>query len=79
VIDAAPRRVIAMSYGNPHLVRQVPTVGAFLTGYGERGWFGNQPAYYESFVKLLRGELTPRGKLPVSAGPSYPIGTGLTY
>ena len=31
-----------MSYGNPQLVRKVPDVPAFLVGYGERGWFGNQ-------------------------------------
>ena len=34
VIAAKPNAVVAMSYGNPQLIRKIPTVGAFLVGYG---------------------------------------------
>jgi beta-N-acetylhexosaminidase len=79
VIAAKPRAVIAMSYGNPHLIRQIPSVGAFLVGYGEKGWFGNQTVYFESFTKALTGALKPSGKLPVRVSADYPIGAGTNY
>ena len=77
VIAAKPKAVVAMSYGNPQLIRKIPEVGAFLVGYGERGWFGNQAVYFDSFVKALKGELVPAGRLPVRVSDAYPIGAGL--
>ena len=77
VIAAKPRAVVAMSYGNPQLIRKIPGVAAFLVGYGERGWFGNQPVYFDSFIKALKGELKPSGRLPVRVSDAYPIGAGL--
>jgi beta-N-acetylhexosaminidase len=78
VIAAKPKAVIAMSYGNPHLIRRLDKVPAFLVGYGERGWFGNQAVYFDSFIKLLKGEIKPEGKLPVLVSEKYPIGCGLS-
>jgi len=77
VIAAKPKAVVAMSYGNPQLIRRIPDVGAFLVGYGERGWFGNQAVYFDSFIKALKGELKPAGRLPVRVNEAYPIGSGL--
>ncbi len=77
IIAAKPKAVVAMSYGNPHLIRKIPDVAAFLVGYGERGWFGNQAVYFDSFVKTLKGELKPAGRLPVKVSADYPIGAGL--
>jgi beta-N-acetylhexosaminidase len=77
VIAARPGAVVAMSYGNPQLIRRIPGVGAFLVGYGERGWFGNQAVYFDSFIKAFKGELKPGGKLPVRVSEKYPIGSGL--
>jgi beta-N-acetylhexosaminidase len=79
VIAAKPKAVVAMTYGNPHLIRKIPDVGAYLIGYGERGWFGNQAVYFETFVKALKGEIKPAGKLPVKISDKYPIGTGLSW
>jgi beta-N-acetylhexosaminidase len=79
VIAAKPGAVVAMTYGNPHLIRKIPDVGAFLVGYGERGWFGNQAVYFETFVKALKGEIKPAGRLPIRISNQYPIGSGLTY
>lgn len=76
VIAAKPNAVVAMAYGNPQLVRKIPAVPAFLVGYGERGWFGNQAVYFESFIKALKGELKPSGRLPVTVSKEYPIGSG---
>ncbi len=79
VVSAKSKAVIAMSYGNPHLLRKIGGVPAFLVGYGERGWFGNQAAYFDSFIKLLRGEIKPQGRLPVKVSDDYPIGAGVGY
>ena len=79
VVAAKPKAVIAMSYGNPHLIRKLDDMPAFLVGYGERGWFGNQAVYFDSFIKLLKGDIKPKGKLPVLVSEEYPIGCGLSY
>jgi len=78
-IAAKPGAVVAMTYGNPHLIRKIPNVAAYLIGYGEKGWFGNQAVYFDSFIKTLKGALKPRGKLPIKISDAYPIGSGLTY
>ena len=73
------KSIIAMSYGNPFLVRKIEQVPSFLVGFAERGWYGNQEVYFESFIKLLKGDLTPQGKLPVKVNDQYPLGFGLSY
>jgi len=79
VIAAKPGQVVAMAYGNPHLIREIPEVPAFLVGYGEKGWYGNQQVYFDSFVRALTGELEPSGRLPVLVSDEYPMGSGLGY
>jgi hypothetical protein len=76
LIAAKRGAVIVMAYGNPHLARKLSGASAFLVGYGERGWFGNQGAYIDSFIRVLRGELTPSGRLPIRVSERYPIGAG---
>ncbi|MFH1941356.1 MAG: glycoside hydrolase family 3 N-terminal domain-containing protein, partial [bacterium] len=79
MIASHPKAVIAMSYGNPHLIRKIGNVPVFLVGYGERGWYGNQVVYFDSFIKLLKSEIKPEGRLPVKVSDNYPIGSGLRY
>jgi beta-N-acetylhexosaminidase len=79
VIAAKPHAVVAMSYGNPHHIRRIPAVPAYLVGYGERGWFGNQEIYFSSFIRALTGDLNPAGKLPVKVSDDYRIGSGVSY
>jgi hypothetical protein len=77
ILKAKPKRVIAMSYGNPHLIRKLNSVPAFVVGYGERGWFGNQPIYFDSFINWVKGEIKAEGKLPVNVSTEYPVGSGI--
>ncbi len=79
IVTARPNAVVAVAYGNPQLARKFPEVPAFLIGYGERGWFGNQEIYFSSVIKALQGELKPSGHLPVKVSERYPIGSGVTY
>jgi beta-N-acetylhexosaminidase len=74
---AHPRALIIMSYGNPYLVEALPEAPAFAVGWGEKGWFGNQAVYFDSFIKLVTGALKPEGRLPVLVSGAYPIGAGL--
>ena len=77
IVEAKPKRVVAMSYGNPHLIRKLNTVPAFVVGYGERGWFGNQPIYFDSFIKWVKGEIKAEGQLPVNVSDEYRVGSGI--
>jgi beta-N-acetylhexosaminidase len=79
IMAVKPGQVVAMAYGNPHLIRKIPEVPAFLVGYGEGGWYGNQQVYFDSFLRALTGELRPSGKLPVFVSDAYPIGGGWGY
>jgi beta-N-acetylhexosaminidase len=79
IMAAKPGRVVAMAYGNPHLIREIPQVPAFLVGYGERGWYGNQVAYFDAFIRALTGEIEPAGRLPVFVSEDYPIGAGIGF
>ena len=65
LVQARPDRVIVMSYGNPYLATRITGAGAFVLGYGEGGFFGNQTAYVDAFVRLMKGEIEAKGVLPV--------------
>ena len=79
LFKTGPKSIVAMSYGNPFLIRKIAEVPSFLVGFAERGWYGNQEVYFDSFIKLLKGDLTPQGKLPVKVNDQYPLGFGLSY
>ena len=79
ITTGKPGKVIAMSYGNPLLIRKMTNMPSFMVGYGEGGFYGNQTVYFGSFIKILKGELAPTGKLPLAVSASFPIGFGLTY
>lgn len=79
LILAKPKAVVAVSYGNPYLAGDFKKAAAFLVGYGEGGFFGNQLVYADSFIRLLKGGIKPMGRLPVNASPDFPIGTGVRY
>ena len=76
---ARPQATIVMSYGNPYAVADLPGTAAVLTGYGEGGYHGNQLVYADSLVRLIKGEIRPRGRLPVTVSPALPAGAGVTY
>jgi hypothetical protein len=55
-----------LSFGNPYLVEDLRDVSAFVVGYGEGGFYGNQIVYADAFVRLLEGEIAATGRLPVA-------------
>ena len=70
---------VIMSYGNPYHIQTLDGAAAFAVGYGEGGFYGNQTIYADSFIKLLKGEISPQGRLPIYISDKYPFGFGITY
>jgi len=67
------RSVIAISFGNPYLLRHIPDINAYLCAWG----------YLEicqrAAAQVLFGEINPQGHLPVTIPECAPRGTGLHY
>jgi len=64
--EAGGVRTIVLSFGNPYLVRDLRFVSAFVVGYGEGGFYGNQLVYADAFLRLLKGEIAATGRVPVA-------------
>ena len=64
--EAAGVRTIVLSFGNPYLAEDLRDVSAFVVGYGEGGFYGNQIIHADAFLRLLEGEIAASGKLPVA-------------
>jgi len=64
--EAAGVRTIVLSFGNPYLAEDLRDVSAFVVGYGEGGFYGNQIVYADAFLRLLEGEIAASGRLPVA-------------
>lgn len=79
LVLARPQSTLVMSYGNPYLVEGIARPSAFVVGYGEGGFYGNQLAYVDAFIRLLKGEIAPRGRLPVHVSERFPFGSGVRY
>ncbi len=79
IVKQKPGAVIFMSYGNPYHAARFSQAAAIVVGYGEGSFYGNQTVYADSFIRLLKGEIVPQGKLPVDVSEQYPMGTGITY
>jgi hypothetical protein len=71
-LSAEGVRTIVLSFGNPYLARDLTTASAFVVGYGEGGFYGNQLVYADAFLRLLRGEIRAEGKSPVAALDARP-------
>jgi beta-N-acetylhexosaminidase len=70
-LQAAGRPVVLVSYGSPYLLRQVPSVSAYVCAYG--GAESSQRAA----VGAVLGEYPVGGKVPVSLPGFYAYGDGL--
>jgi len=63
---------IAISFGNPYLLREIPSAGTYVCAYGV------QPVMQLAAVRALFGEAPLSGKLPVTIPGMAPRGTGIT-
>lgn len=79
LIRIRPQATVGMSYGNPYVAPTFAGAAAFAVGYGEGGFYGNQTIFADSLIRLLKGEIAPRGKLPVTVSKAFPLGSGVVY
>jgi beta-N-acetylhexosaminidase len=63
---------IAISFGTPYLLREIPTAGTYFCAYGI------QPVMQLAAVHALFGEAPVSGNLPVTIPGLAPRGTGIT-
>jgi beta-N-acetylhexosaminidase len=63
--------VIAISFGTPYLLREIPTAGTYICAYGV------QPVMQLAAVQALFGEAPVSGKLPVTIPGLVARGTGI--
>ena len=68
---ASGRPVVAVSFGSPYLLRDVPELPTYLCGYGPQGLVQSAAA------RALYGEAAIEGKLPVTIPGVAPRGTGI--
>jgi beta-N-acetylhexosaminidase len=64
-------RAIAISFGTPYLLREIPTAGTYFCSYGI------QPVMQLAAVHALFGEAPVTGKLPVTIPGLARRGTGI--
>ena len=67
------KKIIVASMRNPYDIMAFPEIDANILTYGFR------PVSVKALAKAVSGELSPRGKLPVTIPGMYPYGHGLSY
>lgn len=70
-LDSLGKPTVAVSFGNPYLLREVPFLKTYLAAYGI------QPVMQVAAVRALFGETPISGKLPVTIPGLHPRGHGL--
>ncbi|MEO6259527.1 MAG: glycoside hydrolase family 3 N-terminal domain-containing protein [Thermoanaerobaculia bacterium] len=64
-------RTLAIAFGTPYMLREVPSVGTYLCAYGP------QPVLQSAALDAIFGEHPITGRLPVRIPGFYPIGHGI--
>lgn len=73
IADLAPTvPTIAVSFGSPYLLREVPAVGTYFCAYGV------SPVMQVAAAQAIFGETKVSGKLPVTIPGLYERGAGIT-
>ena len=77
VLRVRPKATVVMSYGNPYVAEGVHDASAVVIGYGEGGFSGNQVAFADAFIRLMKGEIGTEGRLPVTVSERFRPGSGV--
>jgi beta-N-acetylhexosaminidase len=68
IILGVAKKATVVSMGSPYLMRLFPRIDGYLCLYSP------SIASQETAIRVLNGDLTPRGRLPVSIPSLYPFG-----
>ncbi len=71
-LASLPAKQIAISFGTPYLLREIPSVPTYICAYGP------QPVLQIAAARALFGETKMTGKLPVTIPGFYDRGHGMT-
>ncbi|MBP6411231.1 MAG: serine hydrolase [Pseudarcicella sp.] len=63
--------VILCLFGNPYVLKYFPNASTIISGYED------EPEAYQAVSKIIFGEATAVGKLPVSIDKYFKLGTGI--
>ena len=63
--------VVGISFGNPYLLQNFPTLRTYLVAYGD------MPSLQQAVARGLLGQIDITGRLPISLPGLYPRGTGI--
>ncbi|MCS6874331.1 MAG: glycoside hydrolase family 3 N-terminal domain-containing protein [Acidobacteriota bacterium] len=66
------KKLIAISFGNPYILREFPEMKTYIVAYGD------MPSLQRATALALFGEIDFRGRLPITIMPGYPSGLGLS-
>lgn len=64
-------KVIIISYGNPYLIKGFSEVNGYLCAYGDG------ESSIKAAIKVLKGEIPAKGKLPVTISDNFKLGFGI--
>ncbi|HPS66016.1 MAG TPA: glycoside hydrolase family 3 N-terminal domain-containing protein, partial [Ignavibacteria bacterium] len=64
-------KVIVISFGNPYLLKDFPEVSGYICAYGD------SETSIIAAVKVLKGIIPAKGKLPVTISEKYKFGFGI--
>ncbi|MHB0949716.1 MAG: glycoside hydrolase family 3 protein [Gemmatimonadaceae bacterium] len=68
---ATTQQVVVVTYGNPYLIRQFPSVGTYMVTYGVN------ESLEQAAARALLGEAPIRGKAPISLPGFFTKGDGI--
>jgi len=63
--------VVGISFGNPYLLQNFPTMKTYLVAYGD------MPALQQAAARAMLGETDITGRLPITLPSLYARGTGI--
>lgn len=70
-LAAGNSKLIVLSLGNPYLLTNFESVPNYICTYGDADVSLN------AVIKAISGDIKFKGKLPVSIGNNYPVGSGI--
>ncbi|MFN3329688.1 MAG: glycoside hydrolase family 3 N-terminal domain-containing protein, partial [Pyrinomonadaceae bacterium] len=69
---AEKKKIVGISFGNPYLLRDFPSLGTYIVAYGD------MPSLQAATARAIIGEIDFKGKLPITIMPGFPKGTGIS-
>jgi beta-N-acetylhexosaminidase len=70
-LQRRPTRTIAVAFGNPYLLREIPDVPTYMVA-----WSG-YPVSQRAAARALLGTVSITGRLPIAIPPVAPMGAGI--